>query len=73
MNLQNKLDWALNSFSLFGVGYASNIKSAYRRVRVHRDHINYQLHILFDFTETDWENYPWVVLPTWYVVWGHPK
>ena len=31
------------------------------RVRVHSDHTNYQLLILFDFSKDDWENYPWVV------------
>ena len=56
-NLANLLPWVLSSFTLYHVPYSSDIRSAYRRVKVDPSCQPFQLLLLFDFNKTNWSDY----------------
>ena len=61
-NLSNLIPWALSVFTLFHVPYSSDIKSAYRWVKVDPSCQPYQLLLLYDFDQLNWADFHKIIL-----------
>ena len=61
-NKANKQSLCLSASTSYNKPYSSNVKSAYCKIGVHTDHQVFQLLILFDFAQENWEDHPLICL-----------